>query len=86
MLIDSGAGADPDHLAERLHVLSNEALKDVKLSLKLRGWFTSNQTLVSLLSDCRGCLASVTTNFSTCAPMWQKPSAQLVHKNSEHPS
>ena len=50
MLIDSGAGADPEHLAERLHVLSNEALKDVKLSLKLRGWFTSNQTLVSLLS------------------------------------
>ena len=49
MLIDSGAGADPEHLAERLHVLSNEALKDVKLSLKLRGWFTSNQTLVSLL-------------------------------------
>ena len=54
MLIDSGTGADPEHLAERLHVLSNEALKDVKLSLKLRGWFTSNQTLVRLAFRLKG--------------------------------
>lgn len=47
VLFDSGGGTDPEHIADRLHVLTDEALKDVKLSLKLRGWFTSNQTLVS---------------------------------------
>lgn len=50
VLFDSGAGKDPENLAGRLHVLGDESLQDVKLKLKLRGWFTSNQTLVSLLS------------------------------------
>ena len=48
VLFDSGAGKDPENLAGRLHVLGDESLQDVKLKLKLRGWFTSNQTLVSL--------------------------------------
>lgn len=48
VLFDSGAGTGPQSFADRLHVLTDEALQDVKLSLKLRGWFTSNQTLVSI--------------------------------------
>lgn len=32
---------------DRLHVLTEEALNDVTLKLKLKGWFTTNQTLVS---------------------------------------
>ena len=48
VLFDSGAGMGPQSFADRLHVLTDEALQDVKLSLKLRGWFTSNQTLVSI--------------------------------------
>ena len=47
VLFDSGVGKDPENLADRLHVLGDESLQDVKLKLKLRGWFTSNQTLVS---------------------------------------
>ncbi|CAL5224925.1 g7694 [Coccomyxa viridis] len=46
VLFDSGAGKDPENIAGRLHVLGDESLQDVKLKLKLRGWFTSNQTLV----------------------------------------
>ena len=49
VLFDSGAGKNPENLANRLHVLGDDSLQDVKLKLKLRGWFTSNQTLVSLL-------------------------------------
>ncbi len=33
---------------DRLHVLTEEALNDVTLKLKLKGWFTTNQTLVSI--------------------------------------
>jgi len=50
VLFDAGAGAEPENLVDRLHVFADETLQDVKLRLKLRGWFTSNQTLVSLLN------------------------------------
>lgn len=40
---------------DALHVLTEEALNDVTLKLKLKGWFTTNQTLVSTSLWHAGC-------------------------------